>query len=121
MADRGFVPLFVNGDLELSAGKLAAQVAHAALEVQARAGRAAAWNDWLDRGMPLALVRVPQRTLLGMLDVGEAYGVVDEGRTEIPRGSIAAAGSPPTDLARWATRPDYSLLAIHDGRGLTLP
>lgn len=116
-----FVSFLVNGDLDLSAGKLAAQVAHAALEVQARAGRAAAWNDWLDRGMPLALVRVPQRPLLGMLDLGEAYGIVDEGRTEIPRGTIAAAGAPPADLARWASRPDCSLLAIHDGRGLTLP
>ncbi len=115
-----FVTLFVNGDLDLSAGKLAAQTAHAALEVQARAGRASAWNDWLDRGMPLALVRVPQRVLLGMLDVGEAFGVEDEGRTEIPRGTIAAAGAPPSVLARWASRPDYSLLAIHDGRDLTL-
>ncbi len=119
--DALFVTLFVNGDLDLSAGKLAAQVAHAALEVQARAGRAATWTQWLDRGMPLALVRVPQRTLQGMLDVGEAFGVEDEGRTEIPKGTIAAAGAPPSDLARWASRPDSSLLAIHDGRGLTLP
>ncbi len=116
-----FVALFVNGDLDLSAGKMAAQAAHAALEIQARAGRAAAWSQWLDRGMPMVLVRVPQRALLGMLDVGEAFGVEDEGRTEIPRGSIAAAGAPPSDLARWASRPDYSLLGIHDGRGLTLP
>ena len=116
-----FVTLFVNGDLELSAGKVAAQVAHVALDVQARAGRASAWSGWLDLGMPLVLVRVPQRALLGMLDAGEAYGVADEGRTEIPRGTIAAGGSPPTDLARWTSRPDFSLLALYDGRSLTLP
>jgi PTH2 family peptidyl-tRNA hydrolase len=113
------VALLVNGDLDLSAGKLAAQVAHAALEVQARVGRAAAWSDWLDLGMPLALVRVARRDLLDLIDRGEAFGVEDEGRTEIPPGTIAAAGVPPRDLS--SLRALGSLLAAHDGRNLTLP
>jgi peptidyl-tRNA hydrolase, PTH2 family len=116
-----FVTIFANGDVDLSAGKLAAQVAHATLEVQARVGRSGAWAEWLEAGMPLALVRVPQRDLFGLIEGGAAYGVQDEGRTEIPRGTIAAAGSPPTDLARWRSLPDCALLAVHDGRNLTLP
>jgi peptidyl-tRNA hydrolase len=114
-----FVVLYVNGDLDLSAGKLAAQVAHAVLEVQSRVGRSSAWAGWLDLGMPLALARLPWRDLMGLIDAGEAFGIVDEGRTEIPRGTIAAAGSPPTEVARLSATTD--LLAFHDGRSLALP
>lgn len=109
-------PILVNADLDVSAGKLAAQVAHAALALQEASGELPTWRDWLAAGMPLALLLVPGRRLAELVEAGRAYGVEDEGRTEVPAGSVVAAAGPPGQLARWRAEPDLALLAAVAGR-----
>jgi peptidyl-tRNA hydrolase len=113
----GFIaPLAYAAELDLSAGKLAAQVGHAALALQESCAKSPAWSDWLAAGMPFALLRAPGAALERLIAGGLAFGVEDEGRTEIPAGSLAAAASPPGTLLRWRDDPDVVLVALDSGR-----
>ena len=107
------VPVLLNGELDLSAGKLAAQVAHAVLVLQEAWGTLAVWADWLATGTPLALLKAPERLLVRLVEEGRAWGVQDEGRTEIAAGSLTAAATPPGTLDAWRAEPEMALLA-HD-------
>ena len=113
-----YVPLFLNADLDLSAGKVAAQVAHAMLLVQEACGTLAVWRDWLAAGMPTALARAPERWLRRLVEEARAWGVEDEGRTETPRGSLTAAASSPGNLSAWRGESDVALLACGVGRAV---
>lgn len=115
-----YAPVFINGDLDLSAGKVAAQVAHAMLLLQQACGALPAWGEWLAAGLPIALVRAPERRLSTLVGEGRAWGVEDEGRTETPQGSLTAAASPPGTLASWRGEPDVTLLAHSVGRPLAV-
>lgn len=106
------VPLLINGDLDLSAGKAAAQAAHAILALEEARGSSTEWRDWLAAGLPLAVLRMPESVLSRVVAAGEAFGVEDEGRTEIPTGSLTAAAALPGELGRWRDRPDVDLLAF---------
>ena len=111
-----FAPLVYAAELDLSAGKLAAQVAHAALALQESGARSPVWPQWLAAGLPFALVRAPGETLARLIGAGLAFGVADEGRTEIPAGSLTAAASPPSSLERWRAEPGAVLVALATGR-----
>jgi PTH2 family peptidyl-tRNA hydrolase len=110
------VPVVYSADLDLSAGKLAAQAAHAVLVLQDECGRRPVWTEWLAAGMPLALLRAPGETLARLREAGVAFGVEDEGRTQIPAGSLAAVAGPPGSLDRWRAEPDVVLVALGVGR-----
>jgi len=114
--DGPYVAIFANANLELSAGKFAAQAAHAILALQKACSSSPDWSMWLGIGAPLALVRAPQSLLVRLIADGKAYGVQDEGRTEIPAGSLAAASAPIGDLAQWSREPNMALLAHDVGR-----
>jgi peptidyl-tRNA hydrolase, PTH2 family len=116
--DNRHVPLFLNASLDLSAGKLAAQAAHAALVLRAANSRRPGWAEWLAAGLPLALARVPAPLLEQMVEEGRAWGVTDEGRTEVTAGSLTIAAAPPGSLGEWQTEPDVALLALAVGRPL---
>lgn len=109
-------PLVYAAELDLSAGKLAAQIAHAALALQEECAGRPTWSDWLAAGMPLALLRAPGATLKRLIAAGRAFGIEDEGRTEIPAGSLTAVASAPGSLDLWRAEPDVALVARSVGR-----
>jgi len=92
--------IVVNQSLKLPKGKLAVQVAHAAVGAFIRASHKAQ-VDWLEVGMPKVVVQV--------LDVGELLRVLalatekaipvilieDAGRTVVPEGTITCLGLGP--------------------------
>lgn len=96
--------IIVNGALTMSPGKLAAQVAHAAV------GGAWDCNDrpdvlrsWTRQGVTKIVLRASNAEALGILaglaEDGDLPSclVVDEGRTEIPPGSVTCLAIGPAD------------------------
>jgi len=90
-------------DLELSRGKLAAQVGHAAVECVLKAQRHAKDElaEWLDSGAMKAVVKVPSEKEFYQLKMAaERAGlctalITDAGHTEIPAGTVTVLGIGP--------------------------
>jgi PTH2 family peptidyl-tRNA hydrolase len=90
-------------DLKLSAGKLAVQVAHAAVScaIQARKFSPEDFKEWYDEGQKKVVVKVPDMKALHDLKVeADAFGLVtslvqDAGLTEIPAGTVTVLGIGP--------------------------
>jgi peptidyl-tRNA hydrolase len=97
--------IVVNGALDLPRGKMAAQVAHAAvgaLLVAPRRNQA----DWLQQGMPKVVVQcASEDELLALLASAEADGlpvmlVRDAGRTVVQAGTATCVGIGPDRAER---------------------
>lgn len=92
--------IVVNQALKLPKGKLAAQVAHAAVGAFVEAGDEAR-VDWLEEGMPKVVVQAQtEADLLKLLDLAVQNGipailVEDAGRTVVPAGTITCLGLGP--------------------------
>lgn len=90
-------------DLELSKGKLAAQVGHAAVECTLKAQRYAkeALTEWLDEGQMKAVLKVAaEKDLYPLKLAAEKAGlttalITDAGRTELPAGTVTVLGIGP--------------------------
>jgi PTH2 family peptidyl-tRNA hydrolase len=90
-------------DLDLSKGKLAAQVAHAAVECTLRAQKHAkdALAEWLFAGQMKAVVKVPSESdFYALKQAAERAGlcvalIKDAGHTEIPAGTVTVLGIGP--------------------------
>jgi len=93
----------VRGDLDFSEGKMAAQVAHAAVMASLEAkGRTTKWfSEWIREGQKKVVVRVES---LGELKELEAAArrlklvtalVQDAGMTELPPGTVTCLGVGP--------------------------
>jgi PTH2 family peptidyl-tRNA hydrolase len=90
-------------DLDLSKGKLAAQVGHAAVECTLKAQRYAKEDlaDWLSHGAMKAVVKVPNEAEFYPLKAAaERAGlctalITDAGHTEIPAGTVTVLGIGP--------------------------
>ena len=95
--------IVVNGALGLPPGKMAAQVAHAAVGALLHAPPQTQ-RDWLQQGMPKVVVQCPSEDdLLALLAQAEAAGlpamlVRDAGRTVVQAGTATCIGIGP-DLA----------------------
>jgi len=93
----------VRGDLKMSPGKMAAQVAHAALSAAEQARRS--WREWhsawMEEGQRKVVVKVSSlEELEGLFErVRRAdlpcYLVRDAGFTELPPGTVTALGIGP--------------------------
>jgi peptidyl-tRNA hydrolase len=94
--------IVVNGTLELPAGKLAAQVAHAAV-AGFLAATDRAQRRWLEEGMPKVVLRGAGASELERLrDAAEAAGipaelVTDAGRTVVPPGTVTCLALGPAE------------------------
>ncbi len=92
--------IVVNHALHLPKGKLAAQVAHAAVGAFIEAG-ASAQQRWLEEGMPKIVVRVAdEQELLRLSELAQQAGlpallVEDAGRTVLPAGTFTCLGIGP--------------------------
>lgn len=95
--------IVIRDDLKLSAGKLAVQVAHAAVMALERAEKSdkSAVSSWKAEGQKKVVLRVPGvQDLFRLREDAERAGlpsaiVADAGLTEIPPGTITALGIGP--------------------------
>jgi PTH2 family peptidyl-tRNA hydrolase len=96
--------IVVNQALNLPTGKLAAQVAHAALGAFLAAGRAAQ-IAWLEAGQPKIVVYAAHDAALLELEASAqqrqipACLIRDAGRTVVPAGTITCVGLGPAPAA----------------------
>jgi peptidyl-tRNA hydrolase, PTH2 family len=97
--------IVVNQALNLPAGKMAAQVAHAAVGGFLRAGQARQ-VAWLEAGMPKVVLRVPsEEALLALAEQAQAAGlptmlVRDAGRTVVEAGTPTCVGIGPDEFLK---------------------
>ncbi len=97
--------IVVNSALKLPKGKLAAQVAHAAVGAFLEAGEDAQ-QAWLDEGMPKVVLSIHGvEELLALQAQAEEQAIPnclieDAGRTVVPEGTVTCLGLGPADDAK---------------------
>ena len=104
--DRKLVVL-VRNDLKMTKGKIAAQVAHAAVNCAFASKKkdAVNFNAWYDSGQAKVVLRVDsERELFEFKSLAEALGITcslitDAGRTQIEPGSITCLGIGPEKVS----------------------
>ncbi|MDL4840712.1 aminoacyl-tRNA hydrolase [Aquibacillus rhizosphaerae] len=84
----------VNNDLEMSAGKVAAQVAHAATQAVFVYHKEADFKTWLETGQTKIILKAEQRKLEELKEIG-FVSIQDAGKTEIEAGSLTVICLPP--------------------------
>ncbi|MFX1319549.1 MAG: peptidyl-tRNA hydrolase Pth2 [Promethearchaeota archaeon] len=98
--------LVIRTDLKMSRGKLAVQVAHAAVSSaeEARKHAPASWRKWLWEGQKKVAVKVPtEADLVALYENAQraglpSYLVRDRGLTELPPGTITVLGIGPAPV-----------------------
>ncbi len=97
--------LVVRTDLEMGRGKIAAQVAHAAVAAVLACFGGAVFHKWLEDGQPKVVLKAPTAEVLNdVIDRARAAGlpvelVLDAGRTQLTAGTLTccAIGPAPRD------------------------
>jgi PTH2 family peptidyl-tRNA hydrolase len=97
--------IVVRRDLDLSKGKLAAQVSHAAVDCAFKASRydAKAFEAWRREGQKKAVLKVDrEQDYYPLKEAAERAGlstalIKDAGHTEIPAGTVTVLGIGPGD------------------------
>jgi len=92
----------VREDLQLSCGKLAVQVAHAAVECTLKSKKKNPWlDDWLKEGQKKVVVKAKDLKALYELEFkAKSLGLItaiirDAGLTEVPPGTVTCLGIGP--------------------------
>ncbi|WP_281884400.1 aminoacyl-tRNA hydrolase [Paenibacillus sp. YYML68] len=105
----------VNDELEMSAGKIAAQVAHAATTMTLHVllnekANHDAFQAWLQSGQKKIVLKGTEQELLRLS--GEGYlSIRDAGHTEVPSGSLTVVVLPPMEKSEArALTSSFSLL-----------
>ncbi|MGZ4932069.1 MAG: peptidyl-tRNA hydrolase Pth2 [Halobacteriota archaeon] len=92
--------LIIRSDLKLTSGKVAVQLAHAAVAAYERSDRIIK-RRWYNEGQKKVALKVPTlKELYELKSIAEARGlvtalVVDAGLTEVPPGTVTALGIGP--------------------------
>ncbi|WP_256992160.1 aminoacyl-tRNA hydrolase [Paenibacillus sp. XY044] len=84
----------VNKELNMSPGKIAAQVAHVATNITHNDNETRLWSEWYANDQPKIILRGKERDLLKLIEQGWYY-IRDNGRTEIPENSLTVVGCAP--------------------------
>ncbi|MFB5759065.1 aminoacyl-tRNA hydrolase [Paenibacillus medicaginis] len=84
----------VNKELEMSAGKVAAQVAHVADKITYLQKGAEKYEEWHSKDHPKIILVAKEKELRKLIALGWVH-VIDNGRTEIPSGSLTVVGCKP--------------------------
>ena len=98
--------LVVRTDLGMGRGKIAAQVAHAAVAAVLATGRRRDFTAWLAEGQPKVVLKVTSaEQLLEVAGRARAAGlpvelVQDAGRTQVAPGTVTCCAVGPADSAR---------------------
>ena len=97
--------VMVRTDINMGKGKIAAQVAHAAVSLVLDCMSRSSWRDWLDswlhEGQPKVVVKVSSlEDLLSRVDKARSQGlpttvISDAGRTQVEPGTVTCAGIGP--------------------------
>ena len=98
--------LVVRTDLGMGRGKIAAQVAHAAVAAVLATGRSRDFAAWLPEGQPKVVLRVASaEQLVDVARRAHAAGlpvvlIQDAGRTQVAPGTLTCCAVGPADSAR---------------------
>lgn len=90
----------VNSEINISPGKLAAQVAHVAIITGLRFGQEEDFDkykyymNWISQGQKKIILRAKEKKLLELIDQGFLF-IRDNGLTEIPKNTLTVVGLPP--------------------------
>ncbi|HLH86598.1 MAG TPA: peptidyl-tRNA hydrolase Pth2 [Thermoplasmataceae archaeon] len=95
----------VRKDLDLGKGKIAAQVAHAAVSCALKSEKhdKRTFRKWLDQGQKKIVVKVDsEQVLLSLLDRARQLGLISEpiydaGHTQVEPGTLTCIGIGPAD------------------------
>lgn len=80
--------IVVNSELEMSIGKIAAQVGHVIVNYMMQNG--CANPNWIDDGQPKIVLGADLKTMEELLKFPDTYSTYDGGRTEISPNSLTA-------------------------------
>lgn len=98
--------LLTRTDLAMSRGKIAAQVAHAAVLAALNGLGTADFATWLEQGQPKVVLKVGDANeLLRLAEAGKQAGlpislVADAGLTQLPPGTLTCAAIDPAEDRR---------------------
>jgi len=86
----------VNKELEMSKGKISAQVAHGATISAMVLGHLDFFKEWFNNDQKKIVLQGSEKDMYKILtNVMDSYKVVDNGLTEIPKGSMTVVVLPP--------------------------
>ena len=85
----------VNKDLNMSSGKIAAQVSHAATLLAIRYGDEWNYTCWLARIKRVVVLQADEKTMIKLSEkIKNSIKIIDKGFTEIPENSFTVLGLP---------------------------
>lgn len=100
--------VFVNNDLEMGKGKIAAQVGHVVGEITEKIVRSGyetsptpdtylRYMKWKNSGHKKIVLKATEKDLLALLEWPESVGIRDAGRTQVAPNSLTVVGFYPSD------------------------
>ena len=93
-----YMYLFVNNDLKMGTGKIAAQVGHVVLDIgehilnNKKSDEFKRYQEWKKTGKAKIVLKATEQDLLTLAQLPESKYILDAGRTQIKSGSLTVVG-----------------------------
>jgi len=112
MSEEPVMYIVVNKEVKMSPGKLAAQVAHSAVKASEEGNRTKWWESWYFGSYTKIILKASEFEMKELMDKYHDQLVYtrDEGRTEIPKGSLTTLAFIP--LLRSEAPPELAKLKL---------